>query len=82
MISPGEFIVAAENSGQMKALERWIIDDVFRQVEAWLGMGELDMFVSVNLSARGLMEDDLISYLELMLEKHRVKPDKIEFEVT
>lgn len=82
MISPGEFIVAAENSGQMKALERWIIDDVFRQVEAWLGMGELDMFVSVNLSARGLMGDDLISYLELMLEKHRVKPDKIEFEVT
>ena len=82
MISPGEFIVAAENSGQMKALERWIIDDVFRQIEAWLGMGELDMFVSVNLSARGLMEDDLISYLELMLEKHRVKPDKIEFEVT
>lgn len=82
VISPGEFIVAAENSGQIKTLERWIIEDVFKQIEAWRHLEEMDIFVSINLSAKGLIENDLITYLEAILEKYIVNPEKIEFEVT
>lgn len=82
MISPAEFIPVAESSGQIKSLEKWIIQEVFRQVKEWEEYMDFPIFVSINLSARGLIEKNLLEYLSQLLEIYSIKPDHIEFEVT
>lgn len=81
-ISPLEFIPVAEVSGQMVTLEKWIFDDVFKQVKKWEEQGKNAQFVSINLSAKGLLENDIILFLKELLEKYEINPQKIEFEVT
>lgn len=82
MISPAEFIPVAESSGQIKMLEKWIIQEVFRQVKAWEEYMDFPIFVSINLSARGMIEKNLIEYLKDLLKIYNIKPEHIEFEVT
>lgn len=82
MISPAEFIPVAESSGQIKLLEKWIIQDVFRQVEIWEEYMDFPIFVSINLSAKGMIEKNLIEYLKKLLVVHNIVPKHIEFEVT
>lgn len=81
-VPPTEFISIAEGSGQIMALERWIIEDVFSQISRWIEIGEMPIFISINLSAKGLIEKDLIPYLKDLIKRYNSKPDKIEFEVT
>ena len=39
-------------------------------------------FVSINLSARGFLEGNILSVLEGLLEKYSIEPREIELEVT
>lgn len=82
MISPAEFIPVAESSGQIKGLEKWIIHEVFKQVKIWEDYMDFPIFVSINLSARGIIEKNLTDYLKELLEVYGIKPKHIEFEVT
>ncbi|MGL5258004.1 MAG: bifunctional diguanylate cyclase/phosphodiesterase [Proteocatella sp.] len=82
MISPAEFIPVAESSGQIKGLEKWIIHEVFKQVKTWEEYMDFPIFVSINLSARGIIEKNLTEYLKELLAVYGIKPKHIEFEVT
>ncbi len=81
-IPPDKFIPIAEETGIMLMLEKWIIEEVFKQVKTWVGKGEMPIFVSINLSSKGLIESNLVEFLDEMLRKYKVNPQKIEFEVT
>ena len=82
IVSPMDFIPAAEASGQMVSLEKLIFENVFSQLRKWIDKGEMPIFVAINLSAKGLLESGIVQYLEYLLEKYKIKPGKIEFEVT
>lgn len=81
-IPPDRFIPIAEEYGMMLQIERWVIESVFYQVEKWVDMGDIPIFVSINLSSKGLLENNLVEFLTQMLDKYRVEPEKIQFEVT
>ena len=81
-IDLAEFITTAESSGQIVRLESWVIEEVFMQTKNWVELGDLPLFVAINLSAKGMIEKDLPAFLDGMLKKYNVKPGKIEFEVT
>ena len=82
LVPPLDFIPIAEVSGQMKSLEKMIFTEVFAQVEKWMEAGEITFFVAINLSAKGLLENDILGFLKELLLKYKIKPEKIEFEVT
>ena len=81
-IPPDRFIPIAEEYGMMLQIERWVIESVFYQVEKWVDMGDIPIFVSINLSSKGLLENNLVEFLTELLTKYRIEPEKIQFEVT
>ncbi len=81
-ISPQLFIKASEEYGEIKKIEYWIIENIFKQVQKWSEKLDLPLFVSINLSAKGLLEGLLVPYLEKMIKVYKIDPNKIEFEIT
>ena len=50
VVSPGEFVPLAEQTGNSRRLTSWVLGAAIRQMEAWRRDG-LDIDVAVNLSA-------------------------------
>jgi len=82
LVPPGEFIPVVEQSRQMMDLERWILETVYRQFAVWSRIERSGWFVSINLSARGLLANDLGGYLDYLTETYEVEPGYVELEIT
>ncbi len=52
MVSPGEFIPVAEDSGLIIAIGAWVIEQVQRQQRHWIDVLGLNLRVSLNVSAK------------------------------
>ena len=81
-ISPAEFIPIAEESSQINPLEKYILESVFKDCERWKKHEKMPDFVSINLSAKGVLDNGIIDFLKKILEKYRVLPWEIELEIT
>ena len=81
MVSPGDFIRHAENTGLITPLTYWMLDAALRQLYAWHEQGELQP-LSVNLSARDLHDPKLLERVEGALATWGADPAWIEFELT
>ncbi|TFZ39964.1 EAL domain-containing protein [Soehngenia longivitae] len=82
MISPGQFIPIAEASGQMIEIEQLIIEECFKNLKLLISLNPEMKYVSINLSARGIIERNIVKFLENLLLKYNLDPKFIEFEVT
>src|SRR6478752_6515729 len=81
MISPDQFIPLAERSGLINLLSMWVLKTALRQVADWKRMG-LVMPVSVNLSARDLIDVRLPDEIEAALHEAKVASELLEVEIT
>lgn len=68
IVSPLEFIPFAEQTGYIRAITQWVLEHAVKQCAAWRAEG-LPMNVSVNLSARDLMDPELSERFHAMLEQ-------------
>ena len=80
-ISPDEFIPLAEQGGLIRTLTLWVIEEALSQCRRWLDMG-VDLPVSVNLSTRDLIDQQLPEVIGEALERTGVSADKLEVEIT
>ena len=82
-VGPADFIPLAEQTGLIVPIGEWVLDTVCRQVSDWarLGLGT-DLEVSVNLSARQLIEPGLADYVGATLYRHGVAPAQLVLEIT
>jgi EAL domain-containing protein (putative c-di-GMP-specific phosphodiesterase class I) len=71
----------AEHTGLIRPLTRYVLDAALADCAGWTTEG-LRPGVSVNLSARDLLDADLPSEVENMLAKHGVDPTLLEVEIT
>ena len=81
MISPDQFIPLAERSGLINLLSMWVLKTALRQVADWKRMG-LVMPVSINLSARDLIDVRLPDEIEAALHEANVASELLEVEIT
>jgi diguanylate cyclase (GGDEF)-like protein len=81
LVPPVEFIPFAEHTGYIKLLTRWVIREAVRQCGAWLREG-LTLQVSVNISARDLMNRELPEHVAALLAEHDVTPGLLCLEIT
>jgi diguanylate cyclase len=81
MISPDQFIPLAERSGLINLLSMWVLKTALHQVGDWKRMG-LVMPVSVNLSARDLIDVRLPDEIEAALHEANVASELLEVEIT
>lgn len=84
MVSPMEFISVAEESGQISAIEEWVLDESLRLLSEWLdkGLPSTLRHLSINISPAHFMQVDFIQRILPILEKHPVNGINIEFEIT
>jgi diguanylate cyclase (GGDEF)-like protein/PAS domain S-box-containing protein len=80
-VSPMEFIPLAEQTGLIRPLTLWVLEQAVRQCGRWRATG-LNLKVSVNLSARNLLDPTLPDMLAKMLAALRVTADCLMLEVT
>jgi diguanylate cyclase len=81
MISPDHFIPLAERSGLIHDLSLWVLGTALRQVGEWRSMG-LIVPVSVNLSARDLIDVHLPDEIEAALHTAGIPAAMLELEIT
>lgn len=82
MIPPGEFIPIAEESGMIVQIGDWVLEEACRQNKAWQDAGLPPMPVSVNLSIRQFVQQDLASKVASVLQKTGLKPEYLDLEIT
>jgi len=58
-VHPGAFVPVLEDTGLIVPLGRWALDEACRQIAAWRGQGLEDLHVSVNVSGRQILADEL-----------------------
>src|SRR5262249_16392308 len=77
VILPTAFLGVAERSGQIHAIDRWVID---RGIQ--LAAEHPDLRCEINLSGRPADHDELPAYIESVLETYNANPANLVFEVT
>jgi diguanylate cyclase (GGDEF)-like protein len=80
-ISPAEFVVAAEQTGLIGELTRFVLNASLKQCRDWLDHG-LSVRVAVNVSTRNLLDPRFVSTVARLLEMHRVSGEYLVVEIT
>lgn len=81
LIPPDEFIAPAEKSGLIRPLTLWVVEAALRQCRAWREEGRA-FSVSVNVSARNLLDSQFPDQVAGLLQTHGVSPSQLELEIT
>jgi EAL domain-containing protein (putative c-di-GMP-specific phosphodiesterase class I) len=80
-INPAEFIRLAEESGQIVAIGRWVLQEACREAAGW--RRALPAFrVSVNISVRELAEPGYVAAVRDALSSAALPPDGLTLEIT
>jgi diguanylate cyclase (GGDEF)-like protein/PAS domain S-box-containing protein len=82
MISPGEFIPIAEQSGLIADIDNWVLTESCRQMRQWLEQGIELSFVAVNVSSRLFRRGDLDRQVAQVLSETGLAAEYLELEVT
>jgi EAL domain-containing protein (putative c-di-GMP-specific phosphodiesterase class I) len=80
-VAPIEFIPAAEQTGLIGPLTQWVLDEALGQLRQWDLAGHF-MDVSVNLSARSLLDHEIVDVIRDALELSGVSPERLILELT
>lgn len=81
LVPPMQFIPFAEQTGFVRALTRWMVEETARQ---WPGLQAASpgLRVAINLSTRDLMAPDLVEWLEAWQRRHGIGPAAVGLEIT
>jgi diguanylate cyclase len=80
-VPPDEFVAHAEQGGLIAELTRWTFETALAQLNNWKSSG-IDLSLSINLSAKVLIDPTLPDTLSGMLRESRVSPQKLILEIT
>lgn len=81
-VNPAEFIMVAEQSGQIDKLDDWVIASVCRQVREWQDAGLPVVPVAINVSGLRFASRDFPQYLLEQIHQHDIPPSAVTLEIT
>jgi diguanylate cyclase len=81
-ISTAEFIAVAEETGLIGDIGRWTLEQVCRDLSHWRSAGLQVPAVSVNVSGRDFMRQDVLLRLSRVVEEARLPASLFELELT
>lgn len=80
-LNPGEFVRAVEGSELLAAFTRYVVDKALAAAAEWARQG-VPVPISVNVSARSLLDPRLPSDIGESLRRHGVPPQRLVLEIT
>jgi diguanylate cyclase (GGDEF)-like protein len=81
LIYPDAFIPAAQETGLIRPLTLYVLDEALRQCRAWRDEN-LGLSVSVNLSTRNLLDLEFPGQVKALLAQWELEPSLLELELT
>lgn len=84
LVSPSDFIPLAEETGLIMPIGEWVLQEACRQRAEWLKAqsNHPGFSVSVNLSARQFIQEDLVAGILRCLDENRLDPGHLNLEIT
>lgn len=82
-IGPDQFIPVAEEFGLIKEIDLWVIEEVFRGLQASrICEANPDFRISINISAEEMNDIEFPRILEALAKRYQVSPNSVELEIT
>jgi EAL domain-containing protein (putative c-di-GMP-specific phosphodiesterase class I) len=82
-ISPSVFIPIAEQTGDIIAIGKWVIESALKQLQVWSQNKNLaHLSLAVNISAKQLEHPQFLASLGELLQVYPINPKLLEFELT
>ncbi len=81
-ISPSSFIPVAEESGLILPLSEWVLYTACRQAKIWQEEMGFPVRMSINISPRHFLKDNLLEQLERIIQKTGIAPKHLDLEIT
>ena len=82
LVSPAEFIPAAEKTGLIVPMGRWVLEEACRQQRRWHRATGHSVRMAVNISARQLQGALLADHVATALRATAVPPSSLVLEIT
>jgi diguanylate cyclase (GGDEF)-like protein/PAS domain S-box-containing protein len=82
MVPPGDFIPLAEETGLIVPIGEWVLQTAMEQQVAWRRQGLPPVRVSVNLSARQFLGQDVALQVSQLLARTGCDPRYLTLEIT
>jgi len=83
LISPGDFISVAEETGAIIPIGYWVLREACRQIRAWqLQFPEKPLSISVNLSSKQFSHPKLIESISQILQETSLDASSLRLEIT
>jgi len=82
LVSPGDFIPLAEETGLIVEIGRRSIWQTCRQIAEWQAATGYAPQVAVNVSGRQLETEAIVNDIRLALEETKIQADRLKVEVT
>jgi diguanylate cyclase (GGDEF)-like protein/PAS domain S-box-containing protein len=82
IVSPNQFIPAAERYNLMPTLDRWVVRESLSKLADRSTDGEARYTIAVNLSGTSLSEDRFLEFVIEELKKHDLPVGAVCFEIT
>jgi len=81
MVAPDEFIPIAEETGLIRDIGDWVLDQACQTFKQWNDEAELNLSVAVNVSVRQL-DDSFVLRVQEILNQSLLGEENLELEIT
>ena len=81
-LRPDRFIAAAEETGIIVPLGRWVLETACQQVRRWADQFDEPLCASVNVAIRQLSDPQLVGVVRDLLDRNGLQPHQLQLELT
>jgi len=84
LLSPAAFLALAEETGLITRIDQWVLREACAQARRWQTplRGGSPASVSVNISAQGFGQPDIVQQVASVLEETGLEPHNLRLEIT
>jgi len=82
LVPPTQFIPLAEDTGLIIPIGEWVLHTACEESSLWQQSDTPMLHVSVNISARQFVQENLLEHIEDLIEELSIKPQQLELELT
>ena len=80
--APDTFISVAEDTNLIREIGKWVIQEAFKKIAEWHSLSDLQPELSLNLSPKQLVDEQLVDFIQAELNHYELNPRHIQFELT
>lgn len=80
-VPPDEFIPLAEQTGAIREVTHWVLEEAFKQQKIWKEQGH-QIGIAVNISAVDLVDMTLPTFVAELMSEYEANGDALTLEVT